>query len=409
MDNNEDLITDLRKWVSAEALKIDNVEQYDLKIHGGNNKGEHYGSDIAFVDMSAKNFDEEKKEYNLVIKYGQTNQTLRETLPIRHSFEREIDVYSKVIPLYHAFQQEKKLPLFTSLPNCYLTKFTDTEEVLIFENLNKLGYTMYNRQVPMDISHIKLVLEAYAEWHALSFALKDQKPEDFFGIIKNWTRIALQDFLSTEQGKMFEQSQQLFYEMLTKIGEIELLNKYKEKMGYADIKTKLLDLLDSKESQSVVIHGDCWNNNFLFKYEEDEFNKPHCTKVALLDFQIAALRSPAFDLSHFIYAVSSEEQLKDFHKLINHYYSHFSNHMLRLGSDPEKLFSFSDLIRHFEKYSAYGVLFSHLIILFCLLEKENAPDFAKNDALGLLKLAAEHEQYKSRSIAVARHFVNFSF
>lgn len=94
--STEQLLTDLFKCVSVEALKNENVEKYDLKVYGTEDKIEQYGSDIAFVDISAETFDAEKRQYNLVLKYGHTQKNIRNRVPIRDGFKREIEVYSKV-------------------------------------------------------------------------------------------------------------------------------------------------------------------------------------------------------------------------------------------------------------------------------------------------------------------------
>lgn len=92
----EDLLTDLFKCVSVEALKNENIQKYDLKIYGSEDKIEQYGSDIAFIDITAENFEADKRTYNLVLKYGHTQKNIKSKVPIREGFKREIEVYSKV-------------------------------------------------------------------------------------------------------------------------------------------------------------------------------------------------------------------------------------------------------------------------------------------------------------------------
>jgi len=94
--NSANFLSDLFKCVSVEALRRDNIEKYDLKIHGSEDKIEQYGSDIAFIDITAETFQSEKLEYYLVLKYGHTQKNVHNIVPVREGFKREIEIYSTV-------------------------------------------------------------------------------------------------------------------------------------------------------------------------------------------------------------------------------------------------------------------------------------------------------------------------
>lgn len=53
------------------------------------------------------------------------------------------------------------------------------EEVLILEDMREQGYVMLDRRNSLDVTHCQLVLEHLAKLHAISFAMRDQKPEQF--------------------------------------------------------------------------------------------------------------------------------------------------------------------------------------------------------------------------------------
>jgi hypothetical protein len=53
------------------------------------------------------------------------------------------------------------------------------EEVLVLEDMRDQGYKMLDRRTSMDVTHCQLVLEQLAKLHAFSFAMRDQKPEQF--------------------------------------------------------------------------------------------------------------------------------------------------------------------------------------------------------------------------------------
>ncbi|CAG9766123.1 unnamed protein product [Ceutorhynchus assimilis] len=398
----EELLNDLYKCVSAEALKKENIEKYDLKIYGTEDKIEQYGSDIAFIDISAENFDSDKRIYNLVLKYGHTQKNIRNRIPIRDGFKREIEIYSKLIPCYQRFQQDKGVSIFSSTPKCFLTKFSESDEIIVLENLKRMGYDVHTREKPMNINHIKLILEAYAEWHALSLALEDQKDEEYLEIKLHFTENPWKTYLDNQLGEMIDVGQNSLYAILEENGHMDLLRKYKNKLGNENARTILTDLMEAKENVSVVLHGDCWNNNFLFNYEDDDLKKKNCKKVALLDFQMSSLRSPVFDLSHLLYSVASHKELRHFRELIDHYYFYLCSHIKQLGSNPEKVFPFRTLKLHWRKYSAYGAVLSPFIAMYCYMDKENTADFG---VCQTLKNATTKQKYMKKVIDVASHFV----
>ncbi|KAL1513593.1 hypothetical protein ABEB36_002987 [Hypothenemus hampei] len=395
-------LTDLFKCVSAEALKRENIEKYDLKIYGTEDKIEQYGSDIAYIDISAENFNAERRDYNLVLKYGHTQKNIKNKIPIREGFQREIDIYSKLIPCYQAFKQNKNLPKFCITPKCFLTKFSETDAIIVLENLKKQEYHTYNRNLPMNVKHIKLILEAYAEWHALSFVMQHHQNEEYLNIKKNFTSNPWKPYFKNQLGELIDFGQDTLHNILEQNGYDDLLGKYKQKLGNAHARTVIMDLMDTKENKAVILHGDCWNNNFMFKYSDDSLTK--CIAVALLDFQMCSFKSPVFDLSHLIYAVASEEELLHFRELIDHYYFYLSNYMKKFGSNPEKLFPFRLLKSHWRKYCAYGAILNPYIAMYCFVDKENTADFGVYQTL---KNVTTKREYIRRVIGVARHFVEY--
>lgn len=86
-----------------KALKNENLNQYEIKFRGGTEKGEGYIGDIAFVDVHGKREGEDNEVvYSLVLKTGGKGRTLRSI--VRLGFEREIHIYSKIIPSFWTLQ-----------------------------------------------------------------------------------------------------------------------------------------------------------------------------------------------------------------------------------------------------------------------------------------------------------------
>lgn len=116
-----------------------------------------------------------------------------------------------------------------------------------------------------------------------------------------------------------------------------------------------------------------------------------------------------FDLSFFIYLVSTETQLEFLRELLENYYTAFAAHLLKLGSDPKKLFTFADLVKHWEKYSAIGALFHPFCLALAHSSGEQAPDVGKENDFRKCLEVTKTEEFRNRALAVARSFVDFEF
>lgn len=56
------------------------------------------------------------------------------------------------------------------------------------------------------------------------------------------------------------------------------------------------------------------------------------------------------------------------------YYKHLSEHLTRLGSNPEKLFKFSDLLDQLKRFGQYGLIMSTMLIPMVTTETKDIPD-----------------------------------
>ncbi|XP_060531858.1 uncharacterized protein LOC132705340 [Cylas formicarius] len=201
-------------------------------------------------------------------------------------------------------------------------------------------------------------MEAYGKWHATSLALAEQNPklfEELSNTPKLWPV-----FGETETYKtIFRQAEENVAKILTDNNELDLLRKFKQKFNgkIYDIWHEIVVL---EVGPRVVIHGDCWNNNILFKYENEEKKNP--VGVKLIDFQFSQLASPMMDLSYHLFTVCSEEAFKSLKNIFDIYYDSLSEHLRKLGSDPLKIFPRSTLIDHWSKYWPFGVIMTLMII-----------------------------------------------
>ncbi|KAF2904587.1 hypothetical protein ILUMI_01585 [Ignelater luminosus] len=403
--NNIDPFEEKIKNLLIETAEAEGFQNYTIEKGNGSMKGDGYLGIIKTAKIRAKDND---KILNLVVKSASKSDALRNHSAIGDIFEREIYMYNTVFTTFKAFEEEKGLPPCNFMPKFYNFLLEDRCETLILENLKEAGYKLYKRRIPMNQDHVRLVLTEYGRLHALSFALRDQDLEKFEEIIGGMDDRFVRGVLRSGFIKNFVLQCKKAQEALDKNKDKEVLDVYKEFID--TIPAFLENLPQLVDEYSVALHGDCWTNNMMFKYE-DEANPKKPTKVSFFDYQLSRLGSPALDLLYFFYTCCPKEIINDLDCYLQLYYESFSNYLKKLGSDPDKMFPYSVLQRHWKKYAKYGLMMSVLIIHIMLTEKEEAVDFSdKWEAGEGIATAFDYEikkvdAYNERIRPIILHFV----
>ncbi|XP_018563024.1 uncharacterized protein LOC108904829 [Anoplophora glabripennis] len=394
---------DIKKYIKT-ALEDQNFRTYKITLVGSGEKSDGYASDITFATVLATTEEDVEKTIEVVVKssrrdFLQTN---------RNAYEREAYFYKIILPAFARFQKKNNIKhRFNSVPKCYKTVSDESMEVIVMENLRKNGYYLYNRKKPLDIHHLRCVLREYGKFHAISFALKTKSKVDFENLVNNFDDVTL-DFFTESFKNSINRCLKRTCDIVKSMGYTKLYEMCNEILQKgADV--TMIDILKTVEPESAILHGDCWNNNFLYKYEDTDRKIP--SKVAILDWQISKLHSPVLDLSYFIYSTCSEEQLRHFDELLDTYYSSFSVFLKDLGCDPEKLFPFCTLRRHWKKYSLHGVLLTTSFLHVTICDKEEVPEFNDVEDLGAAIMnvnITDEAEYRRRLVAVISHYYNYN-
>lgn len=242
-----------------------------ITIDAASSKGDNYIGVVRSVNVK----ETDGKEMNVVIKLPPPNAARREQFFARPCFLRESEFYDVVYPIYRKFQEEKGIPVgkdmdgFYQIPVCYKTLTNDNFEGLFLEDLKVTGFEMFDRFKEVTADHVNLVMEVLGRFHAISFAIKDQKPE-LIESYKGLVDIFLQRNLESREQIV------LFFNQLKKQA-IDTLNDHEnEDLKSRSMKVMNMDFYELLESciggalaepYAVIAHGDCWNNNIMFRYE----------------------------------------------------------------------------------------------------------------------------------------------
>lgn len=257
------------KILTDDIINKEKLSNCDVTISPNTVKGNGYAGKIYSVHISGNTVDGINVNHNVIIKASPTNRKLRESVPISEVFKLENFIYKEVHPLFEDFQKfngiEEK---FYATAYCYGTYENEDFEGLALEDLKFKNYKLWNRKVPMNVKHVKLVLDQYAKLHAISLCLREKQP-NFLQVIEEKFKV---DTMST------------FFEMSR--NQIEKQFDYLKEHFHVDTEKKVINCLvkfkssflsfikediQQRDEYSVILHGDCWCNNMMFKYEVRKF------------------------------------------------------------------------------------------------------------------------------------------
>lgn len=216
------------------------------------------------------------RELRVVIKLPPTSAARREQFFARPSFLRESEFYDKIYPMLRKFQEDKGIDVdkdgFHQAPSCYRSLTEDLLEGLFLEDLKVTGFEMFDRFKEVTAEHVYRLMEALGKLHALSFAIKDQKPE-LLAPFKEMVDIFLQgsDSFKEQMNVWFESMKKKAADVAKESSNEDLKARISEalKLNFMEMVEPNVSGL-AAEPYAVICHGDCWNNNMMFRNEVGE-------------------------------------------------------------------------------------------------------------------------------------------
>ncbi|XP_014086073.3 uncharacterized protein pkm isoform X2 [Bactrocera oleae] len=346
-------------------------KSFTYKLLPATKKGENYIGIVYRVSVKL-NTNCGVRLSNLILKMAPRNSTRRKQFFIRPCFLREALAYEEFLPMIENFQYNKGLAeecRFHEYAKSFYTSTDEFEEVIFLEDLSLQEFRVFDRFDDFQFEHIAIVMRTYAKLHAVSFAIKDQQPQ------------ALDKFRNIED--IFLQHKDvsnlnIYFEGLkrTALACLELENdEYKQALGkffkrpFFEIFSDLIDG-NKYEPYAVLCHGDCWNNNLMFKLEGTD-----AITMRLLDWQLLRYSSPISDLMYFIFTCTSRKFRKaHYGDVLNVYYEELIRHISRLGSNPFKLFPREKFDEELKNRGAVAILFAMIVLPIITLKSEDVPN-----------------------------------
>lgn len=182
-------------------------------------------------------------------------------------FEKECQAYTVIVPQLNAILSELGQPELR-VPKCYYASSEPKKEMIYLEDMRNKGFKMANRFEGLEKPYVFLVLEELARFHSAGLLLQQKCQLDDLRVKYSF----LSDFFT---GQKDEKSEAIFSQMFqgflkTGADIAEKLDNYKGVAGQLmemipNVMDGLKEELKSSPPFTVVTHGDCWNNNLLFR------------------------------------------------------------------------------------------------------------------------------------------------
>ena len=250
----------LQKYREDPTLK---VKRLIVQQCGG--KGESYASIIYRVG-TFYNCIEHQETPNFgsyIIKTLPSHELAKEKLGKSHYNvqQKEMEMYQNILPEFNRIL--KSVGEHGNISPKALS-IDDVHEVIVLEDLMEKKFVMNDRFKGLDLQHTHMALKKLASMHACSIIMLEKHPKAFenfdFGMFNRKTSAYHIYFQSILEAVVNEVGQWPGYEYYA--GKLRNI-----------LKTMLENAMTAFDCEDgdfhVLIHGDLWTNNIMFKYDAD--------------------------------------------------------------------------------------------------------------------------------------------
>ncbi|XP_068624060.1 uncharacterized protein [Battus philenor] len=333
-------------------------------------KGDSYLSEVRRIRIHGVNRYGVNKHVQVILKTIPQNTCRRLSFRSDEFFKNEIAFYTKVLPALLNFQSKTNVKEhFDHHVKIFLTHCDGLHDVICLQDISLQGYRNIVRQQSIDIEHCKITIKTLAQFHALSFAMRDQEPEEFYKICN----AVSETYCDLRLWNWYKR----FWNRICKIAIDAVEKEYPDSIYLKKVKDfavpqtyfKMIYAIKDKKN-AVISHGDPWTNNFLYRYKNNDV-----TSAKIIDFQLTRYSSPVLDLSYFVYNSTGQELRQQYYNdLLKYYYEVLSTQIKGMGSDPVRIYPWDVFMDEVKRYSCFGLGSSFEMTPLIVLDPEDAID-----------------------------------
>lgn len=250
----QELSSDLLELLN-KAVK-NNINEYAIYVKS-NDKGGGYMGDIQFITLVNKTTNETK--YFVLKQEPSVGMNF-----VKPCCQNENYFYKVIWPSLQEFYGKRTGKVFDMVPYCFGTSENGYKKILL-ENLQTKGFQLHDKTKTLNHEHLEILFKTYGVFHAISMALRVQNNEEFKRFVTTLTSLREMifindDFLSLLLIQRLKECRK-YFDPITDGGILNKLNEFE-----TNAPARIHEALNDYKKEGVIIHGDCWNNNYLFKY-----------------------------------------------------------------------------------------------------------------------------------------------
>ncbi|XP_030763706.1 uncharacterized protein LOC115888213 [Sitophilus oryzae] len=260
MDEQKKLKQELLE-ILTEVAKVKKIKDFELIPNVNLNYGDGFVSHFYTGQVKNRENDE---TFEVAIKKCPANRS-----EIMGSlFNNEIIFYESIFPMMRDFQLKRNIVEVVDNVPGYICGSTEPNKAYVaMDNVKHLRYVLYDKTKFFNEEHLTSIFKLYGKFHALSFALEKSEPVAAKDIQKG-----LFNTFSNIPDQVLHQLKEPFEIAVANLESEDRQNIF-EKVSYVldNMKEVYSKCCSYSGKYSCIIHGDCWSNNMLFKYNVSTF------------------------------------------------------------------------------------------------------------------------------------------
>ncbi|KAJ8957802.1 hypothetical protein NQ314_006477 [Rhamnusium bicolor] len=226
---------------------------------------------------------------------------------------------------------------------------------IVLENIKFKNFVTIPKTKTFDRDHLEYIFKQYGKYHALSFAYRMLNPEGYAELSKGFADV----YLDLTEREAFSQGIDIIHELclesLQPGEDDDVIQKYKYYVGNG---TKIFQNSNNYVGNySVILHGDCWSNNMMFKYDESG----KLSDMRFLDFQLSKAGNPVSDLAYCFYSGGSKEMLAQLDYYLKVYHNSLSETIREFNLNAEEIYPFKVLKNDWKQHCQLGFTMAIMI------------------------------------------------
>lgn len=201
----------------------------------------------------------------VIIKTILTDSDAAKILSDVRFYDKELVMYERILPKFQNLLRSVGDNDKIFSPALYIDH---RNKALIFNDLKVEGFETGNRVFGLDHNHVNIVIAKLAKFHACSMVLMEQTDEKYMDFLEPCIR---DDYIGN---KFFKRMFNICIDEIRKWPGYESFATKLEKVESLFLKQGEDLYTDSKYPIKVLLHGDLWTSNIMFKYNQQDKKTP---------------------------------------------------------------------------------------------------------------------------------------